>query len=258
MSPHNKPTTIMIALSIITIFIILTIIGSLNKKFRHVFIVWENQTAMHFIHGRLVKTLNPGRHVIWGLGHSIKTLDNRLQHIVLQNQEIPASDGITVKTSVVGLYKIDDAIKAFQTSSDSTAALHTLIQLALRDEVCSMDTEELLKLRSQLGPRLIDKINTGANNLGITVTELAVRDIILPGEVKRALTSIMQAKHEAKAELEVARGRAAAMRTLANSAKQFEAHPSLLKLRYIEALEKAAETHGNTFIIGQHELPHNI
>lgn len=248
----------MTALYIITLIIGLTAMASLIRKFRHVFTVWENQTALHFIHGKLIDTLNPGRHVMWGKGHSITALDNRLQHIVLQSQEIPTADGITVKTSVVGLYKTNDAIKAFHSSTDAATALHTLIQLALRDIVTSLETDQLLSTRGKLGSILMEKIQPGAANLGLTLSEIAVRDVILPGEIKRALTSTMQAKQEAKAELEVARGRAAAMRTLANSAKQFEAHPSLLKLRYIEALEKAAETHGNTFIIGQNELPHNI
>lgn len=248
----------MTALYIIIFIIGLTTAASIVSKFRHVFTVWENQTALHFVHGKLIETLPPGRHVIWGKGHSITTLDHRLQHIAIQSQEIPTADGITVKVSVVGLYKTGDAIKAFHSSSDTTSALHILIQLALRDIVTSLETEQLLSTRAKLGSILMEKIQPGAANLGLTLSEIAVRDVILPGEIKRAITSTMQAKQEAKAELEVARGRAAAMRTLANSAKQFDAHPSLLKLRYIEALEKAAESHGNTFIIGQNELPHNI
>lgn len=228
------------------------------RSFRKVFVIWENQVGLHFIDGKLVELLEAGRHSFWGKKHSLEIMDKRIKPIVIQSQDIPTADGITVKSTVVGLFQKTDPMKAYRATSDSEATLHTIIQLALREIVTGYETEDLLEKRSTLGSALLEKVHEGASDLGITVTELAIRDIILPGEIKRAITATMQSKQEAKAQLEVARGSAAALRVMANSTKQYENNPTLLKLRYIETLEKAASTMGNTFIIGQKEITENI
>jgi len=130
------------------------------------------------------------------------------------------------------------------------STIYSMVQFKLRDLINGVDAEEVLSKSGELGPALLELIKNGASELGIEFTELVVRDLILPSEIKNALSEAWRAKKHSLAEVEAARGKAAAARTLANAAKLYESNPSLLQVRYLEALEKAAEGMGHTFVVG--------
>lgn len=78
----------------------------------------------------------------------------------------------------------------------------------------------------------------GRLDRGITVTEARARDLMLPGELRRAAQDTLLARERGRADLERARAEAASLRMLANAARVLEEHPSLLHLR---TLQVAAE-----------------
>lgn len=206
--------------------------------------------CIHSHHGRVVKVLESGRYRFFGAGHEFQRFDTRLQQVALQTQELTTVEGITVKITAVGLYRVIDPIVAVSTTSDYTATLYTLIQLALRDAVNGIDVESLMSNVRALGPKLLETVQAKSANLGLELTELVVRDLILPADIKAALSESWRSKKSALAEIEAARGKAAAARTMANASRLYENHPALLKIRYIEAIEQAAKGVGNTFMIG--------
>jgi regulator of protease activity HflC (stomatin/prohibitin superfamily) len=83
--------------------------------------------------------------------------------------------------------------------------------------------------------------------LGISLQKIEVRDIILPGDLKRAFAQTISAQKEGLANLERARGETASLRSLANAAKLMQDHPGLLQLRAIQAIEASK---GNTITLG--------
>ena len=220
------------------------------KKFVTVIVVPMNHRCIHSRDGKLVGLIESGRYRFWGTGRQFQMFDNRLQQVTLQTQELTTLEGITVKTTAVGLYRIVDPVTATSATADFNGTLYTLIQLALRDAISGIEAESLLSNVRALGPKLLEVVQTKAAGLGLELTELVVRDIILPADIKAALSESWRSKKSALAEIEVARGKSAVARTLANAAKLYEDHPSLLKIRYIEALEQASKGMGNTFVIG--------
>lgn len=220
------------------------------KRLVNVTEVPMHHRCIHSRRGRLVQLLEPGRYRFFGTGHQFQLFDCRLQQLALQTQELTTAEGITVKITAVGLYRITDPVAAVSATSDFTATLYTLIQLALRDQVNGVEVESLLSNVRSFGPKLLDEVKNNAANLGLELTELVIRDVIVPAEIKTALSETWRSKKSALAEIESARGKAAAARTLANAARLYETHPALLKVRYIEALEQATKGMGNTFVIG--------
>ena len=232
------------------IAIVVTISRLLWRKYVTVIVVPMSHRSIHSRNGKLVGLLESGRYRFFGTGHVFQYFDNRLLQVTLQTQELTTLEGITVKTTAVGLYRIADPVLATSSTADFNGTLYTLIQLALRDAINGTDAESLLSNVRALGPKLLEVVQAKASGLGLELTELVVRDIILPADIKAALSESWRSKKSAMAELEVARGKAAVARTLANAAKLYEDHPSLLKIRYIEALEQASKGMGNTFVVG--------
>lgn len=78
-----------------------------------------------------------------------------------------------------------------------------------------------------------------------------MKDIILPGELKRAQTEVLVARAQGTAALERARGETAALRSLANAARMATDTPALIQLRLIQQLEAST---GHTVVIGSPPL----
>src|SRR5208283_2216203 len=74
-----------------------------------------------------------------------------------------------------------------------------------------------------------------------------VKDIMFPGEMKKAFSQVVKAQKEGQAALERARGETAALRNLANAARIMEDNPNLLQLR---ALQSLTDSPGNSLVLG--------
>jgi len=77
--------------------------------------------------------------------------------------------------------------------------------------------------------------------------QVAIRDLTLPGELKKLFTQVVKARQEGLATLERARGETAALRNLANAAALVERSPQLLQLR---ALQVAEQHQASTLVFG--------
>jgi len=225
-------------------------VRGLRKKYVTVVTVPMNFRSIHSRDGKLMGVLEPGRYRFFGTGHQFQLFDHRLQQLGLQTQELTTAEGISVKLTATALYRIVDPVMATSTTTDYASTLYTLIQLAVRDAFSGTEAESILSTARTVGPRLLEAVQAKAAGLGLELTELVVRDVILPAEIKTALSESWRSKKSALAEIEAARGKAAAARTLANAAKLYDTHPALLKIRYIEALEQASKGMGNTFVVG--------
>jgi regulator of protease activity HflC (stomatin/prohibitin superfamily) len=79
---------------------------------------------------------------------------------------------------------------------------------------------------------------------GIEVTELGVKDVILPGEIRELVNKVVEAERTAKANLIRRQEETAATRSLLNTAKLMEDNPLLLRLKELESLERLVEKVG--------------
>lgn len=86
-----------------------------------------------------------------------------------------------------------------------------------------------------------------AEELGLDLRSVDLRDLTFPGDLKRTFAQVVAARHEGLAALERARGETAALRNLANAARMMEGNPALLHLRLIQQLGSAG---GNTIVLG--------
>jgi regulator of protease activity HflC (stomatin/prohibitin superfamily) len=84
---------------------------------------------------------------------------------------------------------------------------------------------------------------------------VGVKDVILPGEIKRMLSQEIEAQRAGRAALVAAREETAATRAKANTAQILEGNPVLLRLREIETLAQVAGGAGNTVVVA---LPSEI
>ncbi len=212
--------------------------------------IWDYQVGLHYKHGQYRETLKAGRHRLWGQGHGVVLYDTRLMEMVVKGQELLTADDAPVTVSAVANYRIADALKVSQAAQNPVQLLYGEVQLALRRVIGAEELDAVLQKKAAFGQALFDQVVPRAAALGYEVDSVDVRDLSVSGELKRVCAGVLQARKEALAELERARGQAAALRTLANAARVYEKNPGLVRLRYLDVVEKSAQGMGNTIVVG--------
>ena len=198
-------------------------------------IVKEWERAVLLRDGRIDRVLGPGRHRVRGRRTEVQRIDVRERQHVLSSQEILTADRVAVKVSAVVLWRVVDPTAFIAVTDAPLSRLHTAVQQALRTRVAARDLDELLADRDALARGVADEVLGEVQLLGVAVGSVAVRDVMLPAEVRRAVTQVLLAREQGRAELERARAEAAALRSLANTARLLEEHPALLHLRTLQA-----------------------
>jgi regulator of protease activity HflC (stomatin/prohibitin superfamily) len=205
---------------------------------------WEQ--ALLFRHGALVRTLGPGAYRHWTAGYSLRRVDVRPWILQVPTQEIPTSDGVTVKVSVAGRVRVTDPVAYVIGSQDPLASLYLAVQVAVRELVGRTSVEELLAGRAGFGRELSGALQ-GIEDLGVAVEQLELKDIVLPSDLKKAQAQVLLARAEGLAALERARGETAALRSLANAARLCADNPALLQLRLLQQLSTGP---AHTVVVG--------
>lgn len=236
---------LLVGLVIIVVVVILA--GVVTNRFVRRVTVHDYERGLRYANGRFRGLLGAGSYtVIRSLGE-IRVLDARPTWMLVEGQEVPTADGVVLKVSLAARYVVGDAVTTVVADQDHRRALYLTLQLALRDSIAQRTTEEALTSRSAIGQELMERCSPDATNLGLELLAVAVRDVMVPAELKRAYASVLAARKEGEATLERARGETAALRNLANAGRLVEDNPGLLRLR---AIQQVGQSSGNTIMLG--------
>ena len=209
--------------------------------------VFEYERGLRFVRGRLRDEVGPGMYRHFRAYTTIRKIDTRPIQLAVNGQEVLSRDGVAVKVSMSATYKVVDARTAVLNSADFVAAMYAQLQQALRAAVAATDVETLLANRGDLGPKILDDCRPLVAPLGLQLDSLAIRDLTLPGELKKIFAQVVKARQEGLAALERARAETAALRNLANAAQMVQRNPHLFQLRLLQV---AGQQPGMTLVVG--------
>jgi regulator of protease activity HflC (stomatin/prohibitin superfamily) len=209
-------------------------------------VVENHEAGLLFVEGRFVERLAPGRHAFWISGRKIevKRLDLRPQAIEITAQEMLTKDRIALRVTLTAFRRIVDPERAIGTVADVDGWLYRLVQFAIRESVADRTLDEVLSAKNTLDEELRAYVRERIVETGIEVTELGVKDVILPGEIRELVNKVVEAERIAKANLIRRQEETAATRSLLNTARLMEENPLLLRLKELESLERLVEKVG--------------
>jgi regulator of protease activity HflC (stomatin/prohibitin superfamily) len=209
--------------------------------------IYEYERGLRFRRGQFQRELGPGLYRYFRAYTTIQTHDTRLTHLPVSSQEVLTRDGVAIKVSLTATYQLVDIQKAVFNTINFQIALYTELQHALRGAVAAVDAETLLANRADMAPKLLQECKPAAAALGIDLHGVAIRDLTLPGEMKKIFAQVVKARQEGLAALERARGETAALRSLANAAQMVQRNPQLFQLRLLQVVGQQS---GNTLVVG--------
>ncbi|WP_118949676.1 slipin family protein [Taibaiella helva] len=201
------------------------------------------EKALLFIDGKYNKELAPGQYYFWKNTTAIQVIkaDMRQQAMDINGQEILTRDKTQLRINFTIQYKVRDIQKALYDNRDYDKQLYTLMQLALREFVGSLNLDELMDSKDRIAEAVRQQSLERVAGLGIELNYCGVKDIILPGDVKEILNQVLIAEKKAQANIITRREETASTRSLLNTAKLMEDNQMLYKLKEMEYVEKIAE-----------------
>jgi len=208
----------------------------------------EFETAILWHNGAIERLLQPGQYAVLPFnGMRVERFDMRVFPIRINGQEVMLADRTSLKINIAGTYKLVDPILRVKTVANDSLDdyMNQLIQLALRNAVAYYTLDTLFEKKKELNDAFAKAITTGLAAIGIEVVDAAIKDIILPADLRAAYVEAAAAQTRSKTQLEYARGQSAALRNLANSASLLEQHPQLIQLMSIQKTDKAAQSNVN-------------
>lgn len=172
----------------------------------------------------------------------VDLVDQRVALLAVTGQEVATADVPGAKVSAHARWRVADPVAFLDRAQAPAEQLRLAVQLALRDWAASVPLEVAVADRSAATAGLTASVRAAVSEVGIAVDEVAVRDVVVPGEVKRAVLALATARQEGQVALERARAETAALRALANGARVLADHPDLARLRLAQAAGEAGGT----------------
>lgn len=211
----------------------------------------EGAVALRFVDGILDAELGPGRHAAWTVLRKITfaVIDRRERILAVTGQEVMTRDRVTLRLNLSVAFRVADARRLATVAKDPDEIVHLAVQVAARQAVATRTLDELLAARDALAGAIVGEVRGKALGLGLDVTTLALKDFVLPGEMKTLLNRVIEAQKEAEANVILRREETAATRSLAQTAKLFSENPVIMRLKELEALSAMASKVGKVDVI---------
>lgn len=197
------------------------------------------------------KTLEPGKYFFWKspVQVAVSNVDLRRQQLDMTGQEIMTEDKITLRLNFVCQYKIVAPLQVLEIKSFEDQ-LYIVLQLILREYVGSLRLDDLLLKKQEIGTYVLEKLKEKSTGFGVEFIFAGVKDIILPGDIKDILNTVLAAEKKAQANVITRREEIASTRSLLNTAKLMEENQTLYRLKELEFLEKICDKIGGISLTG--------
>jgi len=214
--------------------------------FSAVKILNEYERGVVFRLGRLVATRGPGLIILIPGVEKMQKVSLRLVTLDVPPQDIITRDNVSVKVNAVVYFRVMTPEKAIVDVENFLYATSQLAQTTMRSVCGEAELDDLLAEREKLNLKLQEILDKQTDPWGIKVTNVEIKHIDLPDEMKRAMAKQAEAERERRAKVIHAAGEYEASTKLAQAAEVMS-NPISLQLRYLQTLtEVAAEKNSTT------------
>ena len=214
--------------------------------------VAEYQKARLYFDRKLVRVLDAGVYYFWNTSVRVDVgiVDTRLTQMNITGQEMLTADKVSIRVNFVCNYRITDYVKILTEVNDFEEQMHVAAQLAIREYVGKYKLDEILENKDKMTEAVFEKLKSKEPELFVEITDAGVKDIILPGEIRDIMNTVLVAEKRAQANVITRREEVASTRSLLNTARLMDENKTLYKLKELEYIERICENVGNINISG--------
>lgn len=214
--------------------------------------VGEGEVGLVYFDNVMKEPLSRGVYRFWNYNHivSYTVIDMKQKELDIVGQEILTKDKIGIRMNVACMYKVRDAVEFVASISDLKTQLYPAVQLAIREIVGNYRLDEILEAKEQISKEIFGALKEREEMFCVNFLTAGIKDIILPGEIREIMNSVLVAEKTAQANVISRREEVASTRSLLNTAKLMEENQTLYKLKELEYLERICEKVGEISVNG--------
>lgn len=215
-------------------------------------VIEDGETGLLYIDNHFTEQLSSGTYYYWVYAHEIscKVFNLKIQQLDISGQEILSADKVGIRLNILCSYRITDPLSLVQKMEGSGKLLYTKIQLLAREYVGQYRLDELLAQKDEIGKVLFEQMKALQEAYCVEIMDVGIKDIILPGEIRDIMNTVLVAEKKAQANVIMRREEVASTRSLLNTAKLMEENKILYRLKELEYLERICDKVGNITLNG--------
>lgn len=211
-------------------------------------IINEYENGIVFRLGRYAGTRRPGLNLIIPMIDRMVVVDLRTLARDVPPQDVITRDNVSVKVNAVLYFRVMQAERAVIQVEDYLYATSQLAQTTLRSILGEVDLDDLLSSREKINKHLQEVLDRQTEPWGIKVSNVEVKHVDLPQEMRRAMARQAEAERERRAKVIAADGEFQASAKLADASEVLARSPASLQLRYLQTLVEIAGDKNSTTI----------
>ncbi len=221
-------------------------------KFYKKITIRDGETGLLYFDMHYEKRLSTGTYYFWNYGREVtcKIFNMKIQQLDISGQEILTADKVGIRLNLVVSYRITNPEKLVEKVDGVSNLLYTSAQLLLREQVGRYRLDELLSRKEELSAVILEKMKAEEEEYCVEIVNAGIKDIILPGEIREIMNTVLVAEKKAQANVIMRREEVASTRSLLNTAKLMEENRTLMRLKEMEYLEKICDKVGSITLNG--------
>ncbi len=212
-------------------------------------IVNQYERALKFRLGKYVGLLNPGLNLIIPIIERIDKVDMRVSVFDVPTQEVMSQDNVPIKVNGAVFFRVLRAEKAVLEVENYQFAVSQLAQAALREMTGKAELDTILAKRDEIGQKIREIVDKETAPWGIDITDVKIKDIEVPENMKRAMAHQAEAERDRRAQIILAEAEEQAARKLAEAGKLLEKTPAAMQLRLYQTLSDIAAEKNSTIVM---------
>lgn len=218
--------------------------------------IGDGEVGLLYYNNALQKQLGKGIYSFWNYNTEVlvKIFDKKQQKLDIVGQEILTKDKIGIRMNLVCMYRIGDVEKFVEKITNLKDQLYSCIQLVLREQTGSYKLDEILEWKEQISKEVYKSLKEKEEEYCVEILDVGIKDIILPGEIRDIMNTVLVAEKTAQANVIARREEVASTRSLLNTAKLMEDNKTLYKLKELEYLERICDKVGEISVNGNGSL----
>ncbi|MCX6150049.1 MAG: slipin family protein [Ignavibacteriales bacterium] len=211
-------------------------------------ILREYERGVVFRLGRLIAAKGPGIIFLIPIVDRMVRVSLRTVVMDVPEQDVITKDNVSLKVNAVVYFRVFQPEKAIVEVENYLHATSQLSQTTLRSILGQSQLDELLSEREKINAELQTIIDHMASQWGIKVSNVEVKHVDLPIEMKRAMAKQAEAERERRAKVIHADGEFQASQKLYDAAKILSENPVSIQLRFLQTLTEIATEKNSTTI----------
>lgn len=208
----------------------------------------QYERGVRFTLGKFTSIAQPGWRLVIPVFQFMRKVDIRVKAVDVPDQEAITRDNVSCRINAVIYYRVSEASRAVLEVENFWLAVNQLAQTTMRNVVGQLALDELLSQRDQASTRIKEIIEKDAQAWGLEISNVELKDIQLPEDMKRTIAKQAEAERERRAVIINSEGEVVAAENLRKAADILATSSGALHLRTLNSINDISSDQSNTVI----------